>query len=735
MYRLADGGAYGAVLRWDIEGRRKEIRPIIWDGEAYLSQGFGDKRPLYNSDLIAQRPLAPVLIVEGEKSADGALRFVPEGWVVTTWQGGANATGMTDWSLLSGHRCVIWPDNDTPGVDAAEKVRYLLSSLGVESAVVPLPSSYPDGWDLGDAAPEGVSGAIITSRMVTALAQACVLSEELVPQEDEDDGPRSFIDSALEYKALGYDRQLYYVLSSATKQVEEYTASALMSERGCMEIIPDEEYWQEMYGNRGKVNWVKAGAHIMKQCQAMGVYDEDRLRARGVWSDDGRTVLNLGDEMIVNGHRVNPVQFKSRFIYERRQSLLLDGLGEEPADDSLGRQIRNLCNLARWESPVYGDLLAGWIATAVVCGGLPWRTHCWITGNQGSGKTTIVKQIAAACLGDVAIYPMGQTTEAGIRSHIGNDARPVVFDEGEGGDARAQMERRQSVIQLMRLASSETRGRIMKGSASHKGVSFTIRSSFMMSSIGVGLKEAADLSRTTVLTVKPLDAHNAETRRVQEAQWKAFNAACVKLPLDLPQRLLSRQFKNLITLRKNIEVYKEVIAVNMGNRRMGDQLGTLLAGCHSLFSDAEISTRAAESYLKMYNWTEFTEVRAEREDLALIHHIMGFTIRVDCGGNFLERTIGELIDVVFGRVSDTLVGMERAEQNLKRHGLRPSDDHNGLLIATSLQAMSKIMSSSDYAEGWWQVLMRHPEAQRIDKPIKFAGVTSRAVFLPAGAWS
>jgi hypothetical protein len=32
VYRTADGSAYGAVARWNPEGSKKEVRPIVWDG-------------------------------------------------------------------------------------------------------------------------------------------------------------------------------------------------------------------------------------------------------------------------------------------------------------------------------------------------------------------------------------------------------------------------------------------------------------------------------------------------------------------------------------------------------------------------------------------------------------------------------------------------------------------------------------------------------------------------------
>jgi putative DNA primase/helicase len=198
---------------------------------------------------------------------------------------------------------------------------------------------------------------------------------------------------------------------------------------------------------------------------------------------------------------------------------------------------------------------------------------------------------------------MGATTEAGIRQLLRNDAMPVVFDEAEGDDKQKQQNeaRRKAVLDLMRQASSEGRGRILKGSANHSAQTFTMRSSFLMSSIGVGLKEAADLSRTAVLTIKPLDNYSHEERRKKEQEFKDFLSLASEIPQDMPQRLVARQLHNLFTLRHNVEIFKETIAVMLANRRIGDQLGTLMAGCHSLYSTKRLDLKQCEKYLNTVN--------------------------------------------------------------------------------------------------------------------------------------
>lgn len=752
IYRLADGAAFGAVARWNPEGARKEIRPIVWDGKKFITSGFGKGRPLYNGDQLAASPTAPVLIVEGEKAADAAVQYVPDGWVVTTWQGGAKAVDQTDWKALDGHDCVVWPDNDTPGIEAAIEIHRILGELRVAASIVGLSPAFPDGWDLGDALPEKVKKQQITEILRRELKRVSVPEavtpnkQEIIPFDPDEEIAR-------EWRPLGYDHNKYMLMLQSQQQVVVFDPDRLMSQKGCMNIYGDVTHWGKLQGKPdGKgVDWLQSGVMLMNQCHDVGVYDPKRLRGRGIWIDkaeDGveRAVMNTGGKLVVSRtgtetREIPFVRFKSRWIYEKNADLILDvdDYNSRASDDD-GRMIRELCNKVRWDAPIYGDLLAGWIATAVVCGGLQWRTHAWVTGNQGSGKSTVVNEIAGACLGDLAIYPLGATTEAGIRQVVQNDAMPVVFDESEADDKEnkaAAAARRKAVLDLMRQASSEGRGRILKGTANHSARAFTMRSAFLMSSIGVGLKEAADLTRTAVLTIKPLDSYTYEERKKKEQEFKDFLSLASEIPPEMPQRLLARQLHNLFTLRHNIEIFKETIATVLANRRIGDQLGTLMAGSFSLYSTRRLDMKQCEKYLNTVNLDEFLLVKTEREDMVLLDHIVQQQIRVETTHGTQDRTIGELLVICFLRDDTSDVRLKVAEATLQRTGLkieRERGEPSGVWVGQSNHALNRLMQTSSFYEGWAGVLLRHPYAKKSANAVRFGGSMSRAIFLPKQEW-
>lgn len=120
--------------------------------------------PLYGLEKLAMHPDHPVIVVEGEKTADAAQLIFP-GWVSTT-SGSADSCRAADWSHLVGRDVVIWPDADVAGMRYALKVAMELEGLASTVRIVGFPTqivawikpgaSTPGGWDLADEPPEGV---------------------------------------------------------------------------------------------------------------------------------------------------------------------------------------------------------------------------------------------------------------------------------------------------------------------------------------------------------------------------------------------------------------------------------------------------------------------------------------------------------------------------------------------------------------------------------------------------
>jgi hypothetical protein len=156
IYKDATGKGVGAVARYDLEvvngERAKQFRPFVREGEEIVCKGFPEPRPLYGLDNLAAHPEAPVLVVEGERTADAAGKLFPDHVVVTS-PNGSKAASKADWKPLDGRQVTIWPDHDTPGVGYAEAVAKIVP----QARVVVLPDNLPDAWDLADDLPAGMA--------------------------------------------------------------------------------------------------------------------------------------------------------------------------------------------------------------------------------------------------------------------------------------------------------------------------------------------------------------------------------------------------------------------------------------------------------------------------------------------------------------------------------------------------------------------------------------------------
>jgi hypothetical protein len=198
-YNDAAGRLLGYACRFDGTSG-KQFRPLtLWQlsagGPQWRWESWPEKRPLYGLPQLADRPTAPVLIVEGEKAADAATRLLP-GVVVVTSPNGSKSAGKADWSPLKAREVTIWPDADAAGYDYARAVAKLVTRAGAEfvstskdrgrgaevSVSLP-PPGVADGWDAADALAEGW-----TTERAAELVAATVPADQIPEKRTAEGG-------------------------------------------------------------------------------------------------------------------------------------------------------------------------------------------------------------------------------------------------------------------------------------------------------------------------------------------------------------------------------------------------------------------------------------------------------------------------------------------------------------------------------------------------------------------
>jgi putative DNA primase/helicase len=165
-YYDAKGGFLFAVCRWNTADGGKISLPCPCGGmRAADSNGGGKAFPRHalfiTSTNLRARPEAPVMVCEGESSANAAARIFPD-YVAVTSPGGCKSAAKAAWTPLAGRTVTIWPDADEPGTkyetDVAgilQKIECQVSAIDAMALAAIAPGGgtrEPEqGWDAADA--------------------------------------------------------------------------------------------------------------------------------------------------------------------------------------------------------------------------------------------------------------------------------------------------------------------------------------------------------------------------------------------------------------------------------------------------------------------------------------------------------------------------------------------------------------------------------------------------------
>ena len=490
--------------------------------------------------------------------------------------------------------------------------------------------------------------------------------------------------------------------------------------------------WEAIFPSGGQgTNWDAAINALIQRSQSLPMFDSRRIRGRGCWIDGKDIVYHAGDRLVVNGTQIAIPKYNSsrRSIYHG--ALQIDVEQSDAASNSEAAELISLCEMLSWERPLYGKLLAGWLALAPIGGALRWRPHLWVTGPSGSGKSWIVSNIIQPLVGDAALHVQGATSEAGIRGMLGSDSLPVVFDEAESEDKYAQ-QRFESILTLARQSSTETGAGIVKGTAQGGSVTYLIRSAFLFASIGVAAVKKSDVSRISILQLrKNLGRDAAEHFDKVVALWKntvSNDMYCSKFR--------ARCIKNAKIIRENCEIFSRIAVDFTGDKRSADQIGALLAGAYSLTTTKLVTDEIAKEFMERQDWSGFKSEDVDNDENQCLAHLAASTIRFDVAGTNYARTISEVIaDIQSDPLSDDDAGTQLRRKDrmdaLQRHGVRFDPESRGIFVANNHPALETIFSSTAWGGSKWKhQLERVTGAKRMGVMVFGGQIRQRCVWIP-----
>ena len=738
-YHAADGKINFYVCRYEADGKKQTPPLSCWDTDKGLKwrfKGLPEIRPIYNLHRITQNVSAQIIIVEGEKCAE-TLQATIDGAgagadiIATCWVGGEKGAPKADFSPLKNRFIVMWPDHDTAGTTCMEYIGGVLSGLECKTKYITVPSDKPHKWDVADAILEdGWSfEAILEFIKIYSAAR------EFAPvQPDSPKTPSVPVQpparSHSPYLCLGYNHGYYYYLPNCTRQITPIPGAA-HTKNALLQLAPNSHWERDFSGPQGP-QWFLAANALMRSCEASGIFDPLRLRGRGAWYDNGKSILHLGNRLLIDGEQANIQDAKSKYLYEA--GIPLDSDNDALLTTTDARKLLDVTNMLFLDRPIYKAYLAGWCAIAPICGGLLHRPHLWITGGAGSGKSHIFENIILKILGNFSFPFQSSTTSAAIRQTVGSDALPVVIDEFEAEDHTGN-KRIQDILELARQAFSDNSAPIAKGGQNGKPTSYFVRSCFLMSSIGVNLTQRADISRIMVLSLeKP---HDTETQTKEEHFRALKKLTAETITKKWAAQFRARAIKMIPIIRQNAEIFSEIVATKVSDQRAGDMVGTLIAGAYSLTSDNLITRERAAKWVEEHDFDEQLPSVESNDERQVLNIIVCSQIKVKTANGIEEISVDELI-----RKSKDMVAVDNGyggtdykeppeRDILKRHGLRVDQDNGCIYIGRNFPPLRRILANTPWEKTYGRLLMRLPGAEAREN-MRFVGPPTRAVMLPWG---
>jgi len=457
-----------------------------------------------------------------------------------------------------------------------------------------------------------------------------------------------------------------------------------------------------------------AAAAMQRACAEKGVWSAfERVRGRGSWPDpDGGVVLHCGDGILYRGEWCGTGEIEG-FVYPSASPI------PRPLDDGRAGEAATalLETLESWRwlrGEVDAYLLLGWIVAAKFGGAIDWRPLAWVTGDKGTGKSTLQKLIRHVMGDEGAILQSTDATEASIRQFLMQSTVPVALDELE-----ADVDNRKSlaVVKLARQAASS--GVVLRGGADHTGQEFKARSAFLFSSILIPPLLDQDISRLAVLELVPLE-RGETSPSLDPKRWR-------KVGRELQAQVLAEWPR----LHRTLELYRQALHDAGHDARGCDQFGTLLAMADLALHQGEPpAERLALWAGKLAADVVGAQVDQSSDWQRCLNHLLGQHLDIYRSGD--RFTVWQWVMAAAGLRDDP--DQIKAANALPSYGLRVDGraDTAELVVANNHPMLAKLFEGSHwYAPAgqtgvWVQAIKRIPGARPSEAAVRFNGPKCRA---------
>lgn len=181
----------------------------------------------------------------------------------------------------------------------------------------------------------------------------------------------------------------------------------------------------------------------------------------------------------------------------------------------------------------------------------------------------------------------------------------------------------------------------------------------------------------------------------------------------------------------NIKTFTRAAREYLKDARFGKQIGTLLAGAHSLTSDERITHEAALEFIAQQNWEDQSTRDGDSDETRCFNAIVEKIIPFINDNKRLDMTINELITLIDnderGLDDPKKLYVSEAKDTLARYGIKVKGGE--IYISDSNKELGNILKGGNF-EVNWKIHLRRLDGAQIKDCVKFgAGGTTRATII------
>jgi hypothetical protein len=524
--------------------------------------------------------------------------------------------------------------------------------------------------------------------------------------------------------SLGVSGSTYYFLKPTGEQLA--LSCHQMNPNGLVSLFSgDVEWLVENYPTGGKAkkesdfDAPEVAKYLIKVCEDKGIHDVNKqIRTTGAWKDSelGGLVIHCGDHILRDGGTIKtkPGAVTHKAIYAA--SPPIEPPADKPATADDVKLVLDTLALWNFEKDIAPRLILGFLVQGYIGGSLSWRAHIMANGEAGTGKSELIRLVAAA-LGGAANAGLNDGTEAGIRQSMSGTSRALILDEAEHEEGSNTAAR---IITLLRRMSSGQGSRSVRGSSGGKSQGYNLTCAVFLACILHTPLKPQDRSRITILNMRPLRSGSEQSELVRT------NIEAIE---EIAPALWRRAINNAHLLDGYLKSYHAGF-VSLGlNNRAADQAATLLAGAdillHDLPPDSDYIQEQIEAAASLVE-----EAQAQSDDgegQQCLNYLL--TSPIDVHRNGARQTVSQTIIDAMG---DNGQQERKALANLgmRLEGLK-FDEQPYLLIANRHSNLCRIFKETRWANGGHAGILKHLKGVQSVDPTNFAGAKSRATLIPA----